>query len=114
MLSFIITEDTFEHFISSMECYPPIVIIEPAQLDTSESTDPDVRVIDFRAERMAAQMGLHRVNGAESWTRPYGGGTLVGTLHGWMRNARTRTAIKVGARATHEPTGYSTPYGRHI
>jgi hypothetical protein len=91
----------------------PILIIEPADLDTSEDVDPAIRVIDESAERIAASFGLQRVMHYAAdvpWTRPYAP-TLTPSLHAWMRNARTRTALRVEAAQDHPRERSTNPFG---
>jgi hypothetical protein len=63
MLSFIVADSAVEQnpFLDQLPVVPGIIIIEPADLDTSESVDPAVRELDDMAMNMSYQLGLQRV-----------------------------------------------------
>lgn len=92
-----------------------LIIIEPADMETSFSVDePTLWDDELRAPRMAAQIGLNRIRKHAHdgrWTRPYGGGSLVSGFAGWMTNARERVVMVNGARATHERERSTNPFG---
>jgi hypothetical protein len=71
-LPFLVTEDSryVDNPFLEDACYPPIVIIEPADLDTSFPVAPGARDWESDvAQRMALQIGLQRVTrGTPPWT----------------------------------------------
>lgn len=119
MLSFNVWEygrtDTVIRLSDGVRCVPAIVIIEPADFETSfpvteptDLEDGEHYVAGFGAMRMRAM-----ADGDQNvpWTKAYG---PVRTFSAWHRNAVNRVSLLMRAHAYHAPRGYSTPYGRHI